>query len=96
MNLTPSQAFRKEVMNIIQEVMDDCDVWKTCLNCKYFTEQTELCNKSIPPTRPPARIITFGCGAFVDVDANIAVRPTTIPPNLPKPKVNVFDDDIPF
>lgn len=88
MNFTPSQAFRKQIAKVLQDVMDECDIWKTCINCKHFVEQTELCMLSVPPLRPPARIITFGCNAFLDVDSDKAVAP----PKQPK----VADDDIPF
>lgn len=40
--------------------------FKTCLNCKHFNEQLELCNKF--KSRPPARVIAFGCPAHEDID----------------------------
>lgn len=52
--MTPSQAFKARLHEIIQEVMEEADVWKTCVNCKQFNEDKELCLVCNPPSRPPA------------------------------------------
>lgn len=43
---------------------------KTCLNCEFFEERTELCHNQTNcpqyPARPPARIIAFGCDRYLD------------------------------
>ena len=38
----------------------------SCLSCKAFTESAELCGKF--GSRPPARIIAFGCEHYKDSD----------------------------
>lgn len=91
-NETPSQAFKKEMHKLIQEVMDEAGIYKCCLNCCKFNEDTELCKLCTPPARPPARVITFGCPAFVELDAVVEVAS----PLPPKPLSLDFDDDIPF
>lgn len=67
--MTPSQQFKKQLHDIIQEVMEEADVWKTCLNCKRFNEERELCTLCTPPARPPARVIAFGCPSFEEADS---------------------------
>jgi len=39
--------------------------YQSCLNCFFFNEKEELCNKY--KMRPPARIIAFGCPDYSDV-----------------------------
>lgn len=88
--MTPSQQFKKQMHELIQQVMEEADIFACCLNCRHFTEATELCRLCVPPARPPARTITFGCPAFTEVDAEIKVVPAK------KPQFEDFDDDIPF
>lgn len=93
--MSPSQAFKQKLHDIIQEVMEEADVWKTCINCKRFNEDKELCSLCTPPSRPPARVIAFGCPAFEEADTQSGplVQPkNTIVPRRP----DDFDDDIPF
>lgn len=40
--------------------------FKTCMNCEYFDEPTELCK--LYKLRPPAKIIAFGCEKYEDGD----------------------------
>ncbi len=35
---------------------------RTCLNCQWFNEQTEICAKFAK--RPPARVIVTGCPQY--------------------------------
>jgi len=98
--MSPSQAFKQKLHDIIQEVMEEADIWKTCINCKSFNEDQELCKLCVPASRPPARVIAFGCPAFAESDS-VQVKPEQPAPIMPisKPKVKDFsdmDDDIPF
>lgn len=77
---------------LIQEMMEEHDLWQTCLNCRHFTEALEQCNLCVPPSRPPARVITFGCPAFEEVDS-VPAAPVA---HVAKPKLDDLDDDIPF
>lgn len=88
--MTPSQKFKEGMRELIQEVMEEHDLWKTCLNCKFFNEAQELCARCVPPARPPARVITFGCEAFEEIDRVRVVQPK------PKPVFDDLGDDIPF
>lgn len=92
--MTPSPAFKARLHEIIQEVMGEDDVWKTCVNCKQFNEDKELCLVCNPPSRPPARVIAFGCPAFeeADVQSGPIVTPKVSVPRT----INDLDDDIPF
>lgn len=96
MELTPSQKFKKQLHDIIQDIMESADVWKTCLNCKFFSEEKELCLKCVPPARPPARTIAFGCPAFLEIDTEEPKIGSTIIPAKPKPRFDDLGDDIPF
>ena len=51
-----------ELGHVVSEHLDRCT--KTCLNCDNFREKQELC--VLVGKRPPARIIAFGCEAYVD------------------------------
>jgi hypothetical protein len=103
--VTPSQSFKKQMHDLIQEVLDEADVWKCCLNCSKFVEVTEVCLLCTPPARPPARVITFGCPAFDEVDSETVYQlkqpepPKASAQALPQYSQNIkagFDDDIPF
>jgi len=90
--MTPSQEFKRAMHKLIREVMDESGIYKCCLNCNKFNEYNELCRLCVPPARPPARVITFGCPAFVELDAVVEVA-SPLPPKL---KTLDFDDEIPF
>lgn len=101
MNQTPTQKFKADIVALLQEVMEEADIFKTCINCKNFREEAlELCVLSVPPSRPPARVIAFGCPAFVEVQADVeVVRPVPSVVKPVRPPAQVFDDmddDIPF
>lgn len=38
--------------------------FQSCINCKHFTEATELCK--LANMRPPARVICYGCPQYED------------------------------
>lgn len=105
-NPTPVQLFRTmvqaTVLQAMNEALADADVWKCCLHCKHFTEATELCALA-GGTRPPARVITFGCHVFDDGEPKAPEEPTPVPvvtkPVTHYPPLGRFmdmDDDIPF
>lgn len=38
---------------------------RCCVNCAFFEEKSERClHEKAGGARPPARVITFGCGMF--------------------------------
>lgn len=94
--MTPSPAFKARLHEIIQEVMGEDDVWKTCVNCKQFNEDKELCLVCNPPSRPPARVIAFGCPAFEESDAQSGPIVTPKGSGSVPRTINDLDDDIPF
>ena len=58
--------FKSMVENGLRRIIET-DVrypFKTCLNCDHFEEKLENCK--IWKTRPPARVIAFGCDKFDD------------------------------
>ncbi len=73
----------RDAMHELNEVLGISTV--TCLNCKYFNEKAELCKKVM--TRPPARVIAFGCPTFALI---------TFPDAVVKEREPGEDDDIPF
>ena len=46
--------------------VDDRGLTKSCLNCTYFQESSETCQKY--NARPPARVIVNACEGYSDVD----------------------------
>ena len=64
--MNPAREFRERMRQIIDEALDEADVWSTCLNCTHFNESAEVCTIAVPPSRPPARVIAFGCASFTD------------------------------
>lgn len=65
---------RKEQINkIVNDTMSDLMIGlrelvdaktRTCINCKHFNEQMEVCTKF--NARPPARIIALSCEHYED------------------------------
>lgn len=102
MALTPVKQFSEDIKLLLREVLDEQDVWKTCLHCVSFNEQTELCSKCNPPTRPPARVIAFGCPMFCDSEGFTPMPAETTPtkaivqPVVKKSFLGMIEDDIPF
>ena len=37
----------------------------SCCTCAFFSESEELCTKIQPAARPPARVIAYGCEAWL-------------------------------
>lgn len=101
--MSPSKEFRQLVTDRLTELMEEADLWNTCLNCTAFDEATEHCGQSKPPARPPARIIAFGCPSFQDGRGIVEplpriAAPATAPDRKipPRSGFDDFDDDIPF
>ena len=85
--------------------MQEAELLSTCLNCKRFDEASETCGLATPPSRPPARVIAFGCQAFDEDDLDVQpVAPGNLVPYSkpepvkPRPLTGFenLDDDIPF
>ena len=96
---TPSDKFRQLITDVLNEVLEESDCLRSCLSCTKFDEDKEYCVVTVPPSRPPARIIAFGCPSYVD--ATLIADPTTPLTKLPAPPIKgdaffLEDDDIPF
>lgn len=37
---------------------------RTCVHCGYFDQPSEVCTFYVPASRPPAKVIAFGCPSF--------------------------------
>ena len=74
--MTPSQMFKDNIAKLVQQVVEESPVWHACVNCRHFHEASEQCFRAVPTVRPPARVITFGCEHFNEVDSNRMLRPT--------------------
>lgn len=48
----------------IEKIIEDRNVYRSCLNCINFREKQELCGLAMQ--RPPARIIAYGCPQYED------------------------------
>lgn len=83
------EAVREEVAEAVAEAMGECGYTQTCMNCKHFDEPKEHCMFFKPASRPPARVIAFGCDAFLDASEAISegLR-TLIPPEPAKPTMH--------
>jgi hypothetical protein len=62
--LTPQETASLETLfaRVGQLVIEKQGWGKTCLDCHFFNEQTEICGKW--NARPPARTIVEACPAF--------------------------------
>ena len=88
----------------ISEALEEADLIKCCLTCRFFTEATEQCEKV--KQRPPAKIICYGCEAYEptpEVEEEFKVSPMPVSMHNqghrpPAPHMGVYDldDDIPF
>lgn len=54
-------ALRVALENAVKEALPP--VQRTCLACVHFDEPSEHCKRY--SARPPARVIAYGCDAFV-------------------------------
>lgn len=84
------ESVREEVAEAVADALDECGYLHTCMNCKHFDEPKELCTFFKPHSRPPARVIAFGCDAFKDASEAIAegVQQVLIP-REPERRVDV-------
>lgn len=57
---------RADLTNAIANLIEQHNIYKTCLNCINFREDQELCK--LANQRPPARVIAYGCKAWEDKD----------------------------
>lgn len=63
----PRDHVRSKLYTEIADLLVQTDgACRSCLNCTFFTEATELCQKY--NARPPARIIAFACKDYTDID----------------------------
>jgi hypothetical protein len=91
-----------EFAEFLNETMDDAGLLCTCMNCHHFDEPSECC--AFAGSRPPARVIAFGCPAFKEREQVITVSGTTNPVQdepapvklVPALRLMNYDDDIPF
>jgi hypothetical protein len=51
-------------MLMLTRKLHDKKIITSCLTCVNFDEPSEGCKLTTPPTRPPASIIAYGCGAW--------------------------------
>lgn len=63
--LVRSVDYQQDVSNaasVLTHTLDMLNVLRSCINCRHFREQQEICT-GIPPhtARPPARVIAYGC-----------------------------------
>lgn len=56
----------KQAIKAVLEGGDKKGIHQSCLSCSHFDETGEQCKKY--STRPPARVIAFGCRDYDDVD----------------------------
>lgn len=84
---------RQEVEAGVHDAMINCGYTETCLNCKHFEESVEHCVLAMPPSRPPARIIAFGCPKFAEqpdksgqVVGEVKPEPVLVPPPFVAPQ----------
>lgn len=59
---------RASIINGAKNMMESTvnHPYQTCLLCDHFQENTEQCK--FYKSRPPARVIAFGCESFSDKD----------------------------
>lgn len=50
----------------LENAFQNIYIYQCCLNCENFVEKTELC--LLVNKRPPVRILTYGCEAWIERD----------------------------
>jgi hypothetical protein len=98
---SPAQRFQEQVKASLRELLEETECFNSCLSCVTFNEERELCGQSNPPARPPARVIAFGCPAYIEDESSYSTlppvqQPTPIPPKTLSDFSDLDDDDIPF
>lgn len=62
-----SQAAGRAIGDAMVKIIEDNrDMFRSCLNCAYFTEEAQWCGQY--GQHPPPRIIVYGCGGYQDRD----------------------------
>lgn len=52
---------------LIRRILTDRSFpFKSCLSCKNFIEETEICK--LANQRPPAKVICYGCPKYSDIE----------------------------
>lgn len=52
----------EELARVMRNHLDECT--RCCPNCLHWNEKREICE--LAHTRPPARVIAFGCERYED------------------------------
>lgn len=63
-----TEEIKRAVKYAVDSTLDEYDIRSCCINCEHFNEMSEFCKLTVPASRPPARVIAFGCPAFKDND----------------------------
>lgn len=61
------EQYKRLIKGLMMDVAVEMNLVHCCINCENFDEDLEVCTLSVPPARPPVRVITFGCEAFKEV-----------------------------
>lgn len=58
-----------DLRRLLIEHLPPKELVASCITCQHFNEEKETCALATPePMRPPARVIAYGCIAYVDND----------------------------
>lgn len=61
------EALEKAIRGVFEQ-LERTDVYASCVTCRHFMQEQELCSLGKPtPMRPPANVIANGCRAYDDV-----------------------------
>lgn len=55
---------RTDLLAVVEQWLETQDLYRSCINCKFWQAQTETCGKF--NARPPAPIIVNSCPDYVD------------------------------